>query len=193
MPDSASCRAFQSRNRISLLPAPVRTRSQRRYFASSCNILRTARWTSATNVSRSAVVGYTNAGKSTLVSRLTKQPLVARDRLFETLDPTLRRMHLPGGAQDPELSCRFDHVIVHIASCGTAAACTSPAVRHVLSLCLVAIDTDDFGLWLCSLPVAVHHARKPAAAAWLTLFAHASLCAAARVTAPAWPAERRAC
>jgi GTP-binding protein HflX len=44
-----------------------------------------------------ALVGYTNAGKSTLFNRLTKSEVVAKDMLFATLDPTLRRLSLPGG------------------------------------------------------------------------------------------------
>jgi GTP-binding protein HflX len=44
-----------------------------------------------------ALVGYTNAGKSTLFNRLTDADVVAKDMLFATLDPTLRRMKLPGG------------------------------------------------------------------------------------------------
>ena len=44
-----------------------------------------------------ALVGYTNAGKSTLFNRLTESRVVARDMLFATLDPTLRRLKLPGG------------------------------------------------------------------------------------------------
>ena len=45
-----------------------------------------------------ALVGYTNAGKSTLFSALTKARAFADDRLFATLDPTLRRIELPHGA-----------------------------------------------------------------------------------------------
>ncbi len=41
-----------------------------------------------------ALVGYTNAGKSTLMNALTNANVRARDRLFETLDPTTRRCHL---------------------------------------------------------------------------------------------------
>jgi GTPase len=44
-----------------------------------------------------ALVGYTNAGKSTLFNRLTQSAVVARDQLFATLDPTMRRVKLPGG------------------------------------------------------------------------------------------------
>ena len=44
-----------------------------------------------------ALVGYTNAGKSTLFNRLTDAEVVAEDMLFATLDPTLRRLELPGG------------------------------------------------------------------------------------------------
>ncbi|HET6160840.1 MAG TPA: GTPase HflX [Dongiaceae bacterium] len=44
-----------------------------------------------------ALVGYTNAGKSTLFNRLTRAEVVAKDLLFATLDPTMRRVGLPGG------------------------------------------------------------------------------------------------
>ncbi len=44
-----------------------------------------------------ALVGYTNAGKSTLFNRLTAANVVARDQLFATLDPTMRKMVLPSG------------------------------------------------------------------------------------------------
>jgi GTP-binding protein HflX len=43
------------------------------------------------------IVGYTNAGKSTLLNRLTTAGVLAEDRLFATLDPTTRRLALPGG------------------------------------------------------------------------------------------------
>jgi GTPase len=44
-----------------------------------------------------ALVGYTNAGKSTLFNRLTRSEIVAEDLLFATLDPTMRRLDLPSG------------------------------------------------------------------------------------------------
>ena len=44
-----------------------------------------------------ALVGYTNAGKSTLFNTLTKAAVEARDMLFATLDPTMRGLRLPSG------------------------------------------------------------------------------------------------
>ena len=44
-----------------------------------------------------AIVGYTNAGKSTLLNQLTQSGVLVEDRLFATLDPTTRRLSLPGG------------------------------------------------------------------------------------------------
>jgi GTP-binding protein HflX len=44
-----------------------------------------------------SIVGYTNAGKSTLLNRLTQAGVLVEDRLFATLDPTTRRLALPGG------------------------------------------------------------------------------------------------
>jgi len=46
-----------------------------------------------------ALVGYTNAGKSTLFNRLTRAEVLAEDQLFATLDPTMRRLALPGGTR----------------------------------------------------------------------------------------------
>ncbi|MBL8710302.1 MAG: GTPase HflX [Rhodospirillaceae bacterium] len=46
-----------------------------------------------------ALVGYTNAGKSTLFNRLTKASVMAADLLFATLDPTMRRVHLASGRE----------------------------------------------------------------------------------------------
>lgn len=46
-----------------------------------------------------ALVGYTNAGKSTLFNRLTGATVMAKDMLFATLDPTMRRVELPDGPE----------------------------------------------------------------------------------------------
>lgn len=51
------------------------------------------------HILRAAIVGYTNAGKSTLLNRLTDAGILAEDKLFATLDPTTRNLKLPGGQE----------------------------------------------------------------------------------------------
>ncbi|CAI8344549.1 MAG: GTPase HflX [Acidimicrobiales bacterium AG-410-I20] len=51
----------------------------------------------STSNHRIAIVGYTNAGKSTLLNALTNAGVLVEDRLFATLDATTRRLQLPGG------------------------------------------------------------------------------------------------
>ncbi len=51
----------------------------------------------ASRIQRVAIVGYTNAGKSTLLNRLTDAGVLVEDSLFATLDATTRRLALPGG------------------------------------------------------------------------------------------------
>src|SRR3712207_6724157 len=46
-----------------------------------------------------ALVGYTNAGKSTLLNALTGSTVMAEDKLFATLDPTTRRRSVPSGRE----------------------------------------------------------------------------------------------
>jgi GTP-binding protein HflX len=46
-----------------------------------------------------SLVGYTNAGKSTLMNRLTDAAVLVEDKLFATLDPTVRRLKLPSGRE----------------------------------------------------------------------------------------------
>ncbi|MBP5174131.1 MAG: GTPase HflX [Clostridia bacterium] len=58
---------------------------------------RTARERSG--IPRIAIVGYTNAGKSTLLNRLTDAGILAEDKLFATLDPTTRKYVLPDGRE----------------------------------------------------------------------------------------------
>ena len=48
-------------------------------------------------VPHAAIVGYTNAGKSSLLKKLTGADVFVEDKLFATLDPTTRRVELPGG------------------------------------------------------------------------------------------------
>lgn len=53
----------------------------------------------AANIPTIALVGYTNAGKSTLLNKLTAADVLAEDKLFATLDPTTRRTTLPNGLE----------------------------------------------------------------------------------------------
>ena len=48
-------------------------------------------------IPQAAIAGYTNAGKSTLLNRITGADVLVADQLFATLDPTVRRVKLPGG------------------------------------------------------------------------------------------------
>lgn len=48
-------------------------------------------------IKTAAIIGYTNAGKSTLLNNLTDAGILAEDKLFATLDPTTRRLTLPSG------------------------------------------------------------------------------------------------
>ena len=77
------------RDRISTLRRELKRLEVRRGVQSK------ARWDSG--VYRVALVGYTNAGKSTLLNRLTGSDVYAKDELFATLDPTTRSMVLDEG------------------------------------------------------------------------------------------------
>ena len=50
-------------------------------------------------IKTAAIIGYTNAGKSTLLNTLTDAGILAEDKLFATLDPTTRRLTLPSGTE----------------------------------------------------------------------------------------------
>ena len=54
---------------------------------------------SRSHIETAAIVGYTNAGKSTLLNRLTDADVLEEDKLFATLDPTTRRLKLDGGQE----------------------------------------------------------------------------------------------
>ena len=77
------------RARISTLRRELERLEKRRHVQSK------ARWDSG--VYRVALVGYTNAGKSTLLNRLTGSDVYAKDELFATLDPTTRALDLDEG------------------------------------------------------------------------------------------------
>ncbi len=77
------------RNRIATLREELKRLERRR------NVQSKARWESG--IYRVALVGYTNAGKSTLLNRLTGADVYVRDELFATLDPTTRSLDLEEG------------------------------------------------------------------------------------------------
>ena len=77
------------RNRITTLREELKRLALRR------NVQSKARWESG--IYRVALVGYTNAGKSTLLNRLTGADVYVRDELFATLDPTTRSLDLAEG------------------------------------------------------------------------------------------------
>lgn len=77
------------RNRIATLREELKKLERRR------NVQSKARWESG--IYRVALVGYTNAGKSTLLNRLTGADVYVQDELFATLDPTTRALDLEEG------------------------------------------------------------------------------------------------
>lgn len=77
------------RNRIAALRRELGELEKRRDVQS--------KWRMSSPAFRVALAGYTNAGKSTLLNRLTGSCVLAQDKLFATLDPTTRAYELPGG------------------------------------------------------------------------------------------------
>jgi GTP-binding protein HflX len=77
------------KNRIAALEEELRGVEKNR------STIRAAR--DRSGVTKCAIVGYTNAGKSTLLNRLTDAGILAEDKLFATLDPTTRQYTLPKG------------------------------------------------------------------------------------------------
>ena len=81
----------RTRERIALLEEELRHLDRTR------STMRAAR--DRSGIARCAIVGYTNAGKSTLLNLLTNAGILAEDKLFATLDPTTRQYELPGGTK----------------------------------------------------------------------------------------------
>lgn len=77
------------RNRIATLRRELQELEKRREVQ--------AKWRSSSPAFRVALVGYTNAGKSSLLNTVTGSDVLAQDKLFATLDPTTRCFELPGG------------------------------------------------------------------------------------------------
>ena len=71
--------------------------AQLRELAENRKTMRAARERSG--IPKAAIVGYTNAGKSTLLNALTNAGVLSEDKLFATLDPTTRRLSLPDGQE----------------------------------------------------------------------------------------------
>jgi GTP-binding protein HflX len=83
------------------------------------------------------IVGYTNAGKSTLLNRLTAAGVLVENRLFATLDPTTRRLALPGG--EPVLLTdtvgfirRLPHTLIEAFKSTLEVATRSDLLLHVV-------------------------------------------------------------
>ena len=84
-----------------------------------------------------AIVGYTNAGKSSILNRLTSAGVLVENRLFATLDPTTRRLALPGG--EPVLLSdtvgfvrRLPHGLIEAFKSTLEVAVTSDLLLHVV-------------------------------------------------------------
>ncbi len=79
------------KTRIAALEAEIRELERTR------STMRAAR--DRSGLLRVSIVGYTNAGKSTLLNKLTDAGILAEDKLFATLDPTTRKFRLPSGVE----------------------------------------------------------------------------------------------
>jgi len=93
-----------------------------------------------------AIVGYTNAGKSSILNRLTSAGVLVENRLFATLDPTTRRLALPGG--EPVLLSdtvgfvrRLPHGLIEAFKSTLEVATTSDLLVHVVDASAV----DPYG------------------------------------------------
>ena len=89
------------------------------------------------SIPTAAIVGYTNAGKSSLLNRLTGAGVFAEDKLFATLDSTSRRMELPGGLSVLLIDTvgfirRLPHTLIRAFHSTLEEACTADLLIHVL-------------------------------------------------------------
>ncbi|MDC7235576.1 MAG: GTPase HflX [Spirochaetales bacterium] len=86
-----------------------------------------------------SIVGYTNAGKSSILNMMTGADVLAEDKLFATLDPTSRRVHLPGGRQVVITDTvgfirKLPHNLVEAFKSTLEEAVMADAVIHVLDI-----------------------------------------------------------
>ncbi len=93
-----------------------------------------------------SIVGYTNAGKSSLLQRLTGADVRIEDRLFATLDPTTRKLQLPGGEQilltdTVGFVRKLPHQLVEAFKSTLEVAASADLLVHVVDAS--AVDTDS--------------------------------------------------
>jgi GTP-binding protein HflX len=86
---------------------------------------------------RIAIVGYTNAGKSTLLNALTRAGVLAEDRLFATLDPTTQKLTLPNGDEvlltdTVGFIRKLPHLLVASFRSTLSEACDADMLLHVV-------------------------------------------------------------
>lgn len=89
-----------------------------------------------THTQVAAIVGYTNAGKSTLLNYLTDAGILAEDKLFATLDPTTRKLEFPSGQQilltdTVGFIRKLPHHLVEAFKSTLEEACYSDIILHV--------------------------------------------------------------
>jgi len=77
------------RKQIEILEKKIEALSQRRSH--------TRKYRMSQGILTATLIGYTNAGKSTLFNSLTKSDVLTQNKLFSTLNPTTRKLYLPGG------------------------------------------------------------------------------------------------